>query len=142
VPDIAFAGSVLSALVMSGIGEDPVRLSIDGNRALVSTYGWGLNAVLRHNFMFTGCASPSPFNRGCSISAGEASGNAGRFGVWRLACLYSRGPLVPWRFWWATRWRLFLCRMGPRSPRFLQASAAAISVINNDHVNLLLPPRH
>ena len=49
--------AILSALVILGIGEDPVaavKLMVEG--ALGSTYGWGYTLYYATNFMFTGLA--------------------------------------------------------------------------------------
>ena len=52
-----FLAAIISALVILGIGEDPVEavnLMVTG--ALGSTYGWGYTLYYATNFMFTGLA--------------------------------------------------------------------------------------
>ena len=65
--------AILSALVIIGIGEDPVaavKLMVQGS--LGSTYGWGYTLYYATNFMFTGSLSPLPSMHACSTSAVKA----------------------------------------------------------------------
>ncbi|MCA0871028.1 ABC transporter permease [Seohaeicola saemankumensis] len=86
--------AILSALVILGIGEDPVaavKLMVDG--ALGSTYGWGYTLYYATNFMFTGLAVAVAFHARMFNIGGEGQAMLGGLGV-ALACLY-----VPWPHW-------------------------------------------
>jgi simple sugar transport system permease protein len=86
--------AALSALVILGIGEDPVaalRLMVSG--ALGSTYGWGYTLYYATNFMFTGLAVAVAFHARLFNIGGEGQAMLGGLGV-ALACLY-----IPWPHW-------------------------------------------
>mgnify|MGYP000091302464 CR=1 FL=1 len=86
--------AILSALVILGIGEDPVAavtLMVDG--ALGSTYGWGYTLYYATNFMFTGLAVAVAFHARLFNIGGEGQAMLGGLGV-AVACLY-----VPWPHW-------------------------------------------
>ena len=86
--------AILSALVILGIGEDPVaavKLMVDG--ALGSTYGWGYTLYYATNFMFTGLAVAVAAHAGLFNIGGEGQAMLGGLGV-ALVCL-----LIPWPHW-------------------------------------------
>ena len=86
--------AILSALVILGIGEDPVaavKLMVSG--ALGSTYGWGYTLYYATNFMFTGLAVAIAFHARLFNIGGEGQAMLGGLGV-ALACLY-----IPWPHW-------------------------------------------
>ncbi len=88
---IAFA---LSALVIIGIGEDPVeavKLMITG--AMGSTYGWGYTLYYATNFLFTGLAVSVAFHARLFNIGGEGQAMLGGLGV-ALVCLS-----VDWPHW-------------------------------------------
>ncbi|MFD2740336.1 ABC transporter permease [Sulfitobacter aestuarii] len=84
----------ISALVILGIGEDPVaavKLMVQG--ALGSTYGWGYTLYYATNFIFTGLAVSIAFHARLFNIGGEGQAMLGGLGV-ALACLY-----IPWPHW-------------------------------------------
>ncbi|MCV2888019.1 ABC transporter permease [Ruegeria aquimaris] len=86
--------AILSALVILGIGEDPVaavNMMVSG--ALGSTYGWGYTLYYATNFMFTGLAVAVAFHARLFNIGGEGQAMLGGLGV-ALVCLY-----VPWPHW-------------------------------------------
>ncbi|MBO9450913.1 ABC transporter permease [Tropicibacter sp. R16_0] len=86
--------AILSALVILGIGEDPVEavnLMVTG--ALGSTYGWGYTLYYATNFMFTGLAVAVAFHARLFNIGGEGQAMLGGLGV-AMVCLY-----VPWPHW-------------------------------------------
>jgi ABC-type uncharacterized transport system permease subunit len=86
--------AILSALVIIGIGEDPVAavtLMVKG--ALGSTYGWGYTLYYATNFIFTGLAVSVAFHARLFNIGGEGQAMLGGLGV-AMACLY-----VPWPHW-------------------------------------------
>ena len=86
--------AILSALVILGIGEDPVaavKLMVQG--ALGSTYGWGYTLYYATNFMFTGLAVAVAFHARLFNIGGEGQATLGGLGV-ALACL-----MIPWPHW-------------------------------------------
>lgn len=86
--------AALSALVILGIGEDPVaavKLMVSG--ALGSTYGWGYTLYYATNFMFTGLAVAVAFHARLFNIGGEGQAMLGGLGV-ALMCLY-----IPWPHW-------------------------------------------
>ena len=86
--------AILSALVILGIGEDPVaavKLMVSG--ALGSTYGWGYTLYYATNFMFTGLCVAIAFHARLFNIGGEGQAMLGGLGV-ALACLY-----IPWPHW-------------------------------------------
>ncbi len=88
---IAFA---LSALVIIGIGEDPiaaVKMMVSG--AVGSTYGWGYTLYYATNFIFTGLAVAVAFHARMFNIGGEGQAALGGLGV-ALVCLS-----VDWPHW-------------------------------------------
>ncbi len=86
--------AILSALVIIGIGEDPiaaVTLMVKG--ALGSTYGWGYTLYYATNFIFTGLAVAVAFHARMFNIGGEGQAMLGGLGV-ALVCLYL--PLPHW----------------------------------------------
>ena len=86
--------AILSALVILGIGEDPiaaVKLMVEG--ALGSTYGWGYTLYYATNFMFTGLAVAVAFHARLFNIGGEGQAMLGGLGV-ALVCVY-----LPWPHW-------------------------------------------
>ena len=86
--------AILSALVIIGIGEDPVAavtLMVKG--ALGSTYGWGYTLYYATNFIFTGLAVAVAFHARMFNIGGEGQAMLGGLGV-ALVCLYL--PLPHW----------------------------------------------
>ncbi|MEX0340684.1 MAG: ABC transporter permease [Arenibacterium sp.] len=86
--------AILSALVILGIGEDPVaavKLMVEG--ALGSTYGWGYTLYYATNFMFTGLAVAVAFHARLFNIGGEGQAMLGGLGV-ALICVY-----LPWPHW-------------------------------------------
>jgi simple sugar transport system permease protein len=86
--------AILSALVILGIGEDPiaaVRMMVDG--ALGSTYGWGYTLYYATNFMFTGLAVSVAFHARMFNIGGEGQAMLGGLGV-AVICVY-----IPWPHW-------------------------------------------
>jgi len=86
--------AALSALVILGIGEDPVaavKMMVSG--ALGSTYGWGYTLYYATNFMFTGLAVAVAFHARMFNIGGEGQAMLGGLGV-AIMCLY-----VPWPHW-------------------------------------------
>ncbi len=86
--------AILSALVIIGIGEDPVaaaKLMIDG--ALMRSAGWGYTLYYATNFMFTGLAVAVAFHARLFNIGGEGQAMIGGLGV-AVACLY-----IPWPNW-------------------------------------------
>lgn len=86
--------ATLSALVILGIGEDPVaavNMMIKGS--LGSTYGWGYTLYYATNFMFTGLAVAVAFHARMFNIGGEGQAMIGGLGV-ALVALY-----IPWPHW-------------------------------------------
>jgi simple sugar transport system permease protein len=86
--------AILSALVILGIGEDPVaavRLMVNG--ALGSTYGWGYTLYYATNFIFTGLAVAVAFHARLFNIGGEGQAMLGGLGV-ALVCIH-----IPWPHW-------------------------------------------
>ena len=86
--------AILSALVIIGIGEDPMaamKLMVQGS--LGSTYGWGYTLYYATNFMFTGLAVSVAFHARMFNIGGEGQAMLGGLGV-AVACLY-----MPWPHW-------------------------------------------
>ena len=84
----------ISALVILGIGEDPVeavRLMVTGS--VMSTYGWGYTLYYATNFMFTGLAVSVAYHAGLFNIGGEGQATLGGLGV-ALVCLF-----IPWPHW-------------------------------------------
>ncbi|MHA6263431.1 ABC transporter permease [Arenibacterium sp. CAU 1754] len=95
VPLISLSlAAILSALVILGIGEDPiaaVKLMVNG--ALGSTYGWGYTLYYATNFMFTGLAVAVAFHARLFNIGGEGQAMLGGLGV-AMVCVY-----IPWPHW-------------------------------------------
>ncbi|TLP69224.1 ABC transporter permease [Parasedimentitalea maritima] len=86
--------AIISALVILGIGEDPVeavKLMVDG--ALGSTYGWGYTLYYATNFLFTGLAVSVAFHARMFNIGGEGQAMLGGLGA-ALVCLF-----IPWPHW-------------------------------------------
>jgi len=86
--------AILSALVIIGIGEDPVaavKLMITG--ALGSSYGWGYTLYYATNFMFTGLAFAVASHAGLFNIGSEGQAMVGGLGV-AIVCL-----MIPWPHW-------------------------------------------
>lgn len=86
--------AVLSALVILGIGEDPVaavKMMVSGS--LGSTYGWGYTLYYATNFMFTGLAVAVAFHARMFNIGGEGQAMLGGLGV-ALVALF-----IPWPHW-------------------------------------------
>ena len=86
--------AILSALVIIGIGEDPVaavKLMVQGS--LGSSYGWGYTLYYATNFMFTGLAVAVAFHARMFNIGGEGQAMLGGLGV-AVVCLY-----MPWPHW-------------------------------------------
>jgi len=86
--------AAISALVILGIGEDPVaavKLMITG--ALGSTYGWGYTLYYATNFLFTGLAFAVASHAGLFNIGSEGQAMIGGMGV-AIVCL-----MVPWPHW-------------------------------------------
>lgn len=89
-----FLAAILSALVIIGIGEDPVaavKMMVSGS--LGSTYGWGYTLYYATNFMFTGLAVSVAFHARMFNIGGEGQAMLGGLGV-AIVCLY-----MPWPHW-------------------------------------------
>lgn len=146
--------AILSALVIIGIGEDPVAaftLMVDG--ALMRSSGWGYTLYYATNFIFTGLAVAVAFHARMFNIGGEGQAMLGGLGV-ALICLF-----IPWPHWtlailgsavgaatFGALWALI--------PAYLQAKRGshivittimfnfiAAAVLNYVLVNLLRPPR-
>jgi simple sugar transport system permease protein len=86
--------AALSALVILGIGENPVaafKAMVDG--ALMKSTGWGYTLYYATNFMFTGLAVAVAFHAKLFNIGGEGQAQIGGLGV-ALACLF-----IPWPHW-------------------------------------------
>lgn len=86
--------AILSALVIIGIGEDPVaafNLMVEG--ALMRSAGWGYTLYYATNFMFTGLAVAVAFHARLFNIGGEGQATLGGLGV-ALVVLY-----IPWPHW-------------------------------------------
>src|SRR5210317_2274197 len=95
VPLIALLlAATISALVIIGIGEDPVaavKMMVTG--AVGSTYGCGYTLYYATNFMFTGRAVAVAFHARMFNIGGEGQAMLGGLGV-ALVALY-----IPWPHW-------------------------------------------
>ncbi|SEL86757.1 ABC transporter permease [Roseivivax marinus] len=86
--------AALSALVILGIGENPVeafRLMVEG--ALLRSAGWGYTLYYATNFIFTGLAVSVAFHARLFNIGGEGQATLGGLGV-AIVCLY-----LPWPHW-------------------------------------------
>jgi simple sugar transport system permease protein len=129
--------AILSALVILGIGEDPVaavKLMISG--ALGSTYGWGYTLYYATNFMFTGLCVAIAFHARLFNIGGEGQAMLGGLGV-ALACLY-----IPWPHWslalvGATAMAAIFGAAWAAIPAFLQAKRGSHIVITTIMFNFI-----
>lgn len=145
--------AILSALVILGIGEDPiaaVKMMVSGS--LGSTYGWGYTLYYATNFMFTGLAVAVAFHARMFNIGGEGQAMLGGLGV-ALVALY-----IPWPHWTLA---LIGCTLGAAIlgaawayiPAVLQAKRGshivittimfnfiAAALLNYILVNILRPP--
>ncbi len=145
--------AALSALVIVGIGEDPVasvKMMVQG--ALGSTYGWGYTLYYATNFMFTGLAVSVAFHARMFNIGGEGQAMIGGLGV-ALVALY-----IPWPHW---SMAIIGCTIGAAIfgaawayvPAILQAKRGshivittimfnfiAAALLNYLLVNILIPP--
>jgi simple sugar transport system permease protein len=89
-----FLAAVVSALVILGIGENPIEafnLMVDG--ALKRSTGWGYTLYYTTNYLFTGLAVAVAFHARLFNIGGEGQALIGGVGV-AFACLY-----IPWPHW-------------------------------------------
>ncbi|EEB83704.1 ABC transporter permease [Roseobacter sp. GAI101] len=129
--------AILSALVILGIGEDPVaavKLMVTG--ALGSTYGWGYTLYYATNFMFTGLCVAIAFHARLFNIGGEGQAMLGGLGV-ALACLY-----IPWPHWslaliGATAMAALFGAVWAAIPAFLQAKRGSHIVITTIMFNFI-----
>ena len=127
----------LSALVILGIGEDPVaavKLMVTG--ALGSTYGWGYTLYYATNFMFTGLCVAVAFHARLFNIGGEGQAMLGGLGV-ALASLY-----IPWPHWTlalvgATTMAALFGAAWAAIPAFLQAKRGSHIVITTIMFNFI-----
>mgnify|MGYP000306619623 CR=1 FL=1 len=129
--------AALSALVILGIGEDPiaaVNMMIKGS--LGSTYGWGYTLYYATNFMFTGLAVAVAFHARMFNIGGEGQAMIGGLGV-ALVALY-----IPWPHWSLA---LIFCTLGAAIfgaawayiPAILQAKRGSHIVITTIMFNFI-----
>lgn len=129
--------AILSALVILGIGEDPVaavKMMIQGS--LGSTYGWGYTLYYATNFMFTGLAVAVAFHARMFNIGGEGQAMIGGLGV-ALVALY-----IPWPHWSLA---LVFCTLGAAIfgaawaylPALLQAKRGSHIVITTIMFNFI-----
>jgi len=129
--------AILSALVIIGIGEDPVeafKLMVDG--ALMRSSGWGYTLYYATNFIFTGLAVSVAFHARLFNIGGEGQAMIGGLGV-ALACLY-----IPWPNWYvaligATASAALFGAMWAIVPAYLQAKRGSHIVITTIMFNFI-----
>ncbi|MEN8658541.1 ABC transporter permease [Marivita sp.] len=129
--------AILSALVIIGIGEDPVaafKLMVDG--ALMRSSGWGYTLYYATNFIFTGLAVAVAFHARLFNIGGEGQAMIGGLGV-ALACLY-----IPWPNWYvallgATVSAALFGAMWALIPAYLQAKRGSHIVITTIMFNFI-----
>jgi simple sugar transport system permease protein len=129
--------AILSALVIIGIGEDPVaafNLMVDG--ALMRSSGWGYTLYYATNFIFTGLAVSVAFHARLFNIGGEGQAMIGGLGV-ALACLY-----IPWPNWYvaligATASAALFGAMWALIPAYLQAKRGSHIVITTIMFNFI-----
>lgn len=129
--------AALSALVIIGIGEDPVaavKLMVDG--ALGSTYGWGYTLYYATNFMFTGLAVSVAFHARLFNIGGEGQAMLGGLGV-AIICVY-----IPWPHWtlallFATAAAALFGAAWAAIPAYLQAKRGSHIVITTIMFNFI-----
>ncbi|MCR9156692.1 MAG: ABC transporter permease [Rhodobacteraceae bacterium] len=129
--------AILSALVIIGIGEDPVaafKLMVDG--ALMRSSGWGYTLYYATNFIFTGLAVAIAFHARLFNIGGEGQAMIGGLGV-ALACLY-----IPWPNWYvalfgATVSAAIFGALWALIPAYLQAKRGSHIVITTIMFNFI-----
>jgi simple sugar transport system permease protein len=129
--------AILSALVIIGIGEDPVaafKLMVDG--ALMRSSGWGYTLYYATNFIFTGLAVAVAFHARLFNIGGEGQAMIGGLGV-ALACLY-----IPWPNWYvalvgATVSAAIFGALWALIPAYLQAKRGSHIVITTIMFNFI-----
>jgi general nucleoside transport system permease protein len=129
--------AILSALVILGIGEDPVaavKLMVQG--ALGSTYGWGYTLYYATNFMFTGLAVAVAFHARMFNIGGEGQALLGGLGV-AIVALY-----IPWPHWslaliFATLGAALFGAAWAAIPAYLQARRGSHIVITTIMFNFI-----
>ena len=129
--------AILSALVIIGIGEDPVaafKLMVDG--ALMRSSGWGYTLYYATNFIFTGLAVAVAFHARMFNIGGEGQAMIGGLGV-ALACLY-----IPWPNWYvalagATVSAAIFGALWALIPAYLQAKRGSHIVITTIMFNFI-----
>ncbi|WP_292287397.1 ABC transporter permease [Marivita sp.] len=132
-----FLAALLSALVIIGIGEDPIaafKLMVDG--ALMRSAGWGYTLYYATNFMFTGLAVAVAFHARLFNIGGEGQAMIGGLGV-ALACLY-----IPWPNWYvalvgATVSAAIFGALWALIPAYLQAKRGSHIVITTIMFNFI-----
>jgi simple sugar transport system permease protein len=138
VPLIALLlAAILSALVIIGIGEDPIaafKLMVDG--ALMRSSGWGYTLYYATNFIFTGLAVAVAFHARLFNIGGEGQAMIGGLGV-ALACLY-----IPWPNWYvalvgATVSAAIFGALWALIPAYLQAKRGSHIVITTIMFNFI-----
>jgi simple sugar transport system permease protein len=129
--------AILSALVIIGIGEDPIaafKLMVDG--ALMRSSGWGYTLYYATNFIFTGLAVAVAFHARLFNIGGEGQAMIGGLGV-ALACLY-----IPWPNWYvalvgATVSAAIFGALWALIPAYLQAKRGSHIVITTIMFNFI-----
>ncbi len=129
--------AILSALVILGIGEDPiaaVKLMVSG--ALGSTYGWGYTLYYATNFMFTGLGFAVAFRAAMFNIGGEGQAMLGGLGV-AIVCL-----VIPWPHWTlallgAMAAGMLFGALWAAIPAYLQARRGSHIVITTIMFNLI-----
>ncbi len=146
--------AILSALVIVGIGEDPIaafKLMVNG--ALMRSAGWGYTLYYATNFMFTGLAVSVAFHARMFNIGGEGQAMIAGLGV-AYVCLF-----IPWPHWslaliGASVGAALFGALWAWLPAYLQAKRGshivittimfnfiAAAVLNYFLVNVLRPPR-
>ena len=129
--------AILSALVIIGIGEDPIaafKLMVDG--ALMRSSGWGYTLYYATNFIVTGLAVAVAFHARLFNIGGEGQAMIGGLGV-ALACLY-----IPWPNWYvalvgATVSAAIFGALWALIPAYLQAKRGSHIVITTIMFNFI-----
>lgn len=132
-----FLAAILSALVIIGIGEDPIaafKLMVEG--ALMRSAGWGYTLYYATNFMFTGLAVAVAFHARLFNIGGEGQAMIGGLGV-ALVCLY-----IPWPNWYvalvgATMSAAIFGALWALIPAYLQARRGSHIVITTIMFNFI-----
>ncbi|MCL3881942.1 ABC transporter permease [Marivita sp. GX14005] len=129
--------AILSALVIIGIGEDPIaafKLMVDG--ALMRSSGWGYTLYYATNFIFTGLAVAVAFHARLFNIGGEGQAMIGGLGV-ALCCLF-----IPWPNWYialigATASAAIFGALWALIPAYLQAKRGSHIVITTIMFNFI-----